>query len=133
MIGNRLRPFQLAYNALYTEQGKRNLVYRLRRARLGVTPFRRGAAVTYDLRDGRRFVVHPNDHLSMSIYLDGFYEQFETQFISTILQSGDVTNGARMYRKSLCYFDAGGWLNGTSGALDPCLRLPHRLLYTKGT
>jgi uncharacterized protein (DUF1919 family) len=44
-----------------------------------------------------------------------------------------VTNGARLYRKSLCHFDVINWLNGHSSELKQGHKLIYTALYTKGT
>jgi FkbM family methyltransferase len=63
----------------------------LREIRLNTTtsyPF--GHAVKYRLKNGRSFVMHPQDTLSFQIYTESTYEDLETEFATSVLETGDA-------------------------------------------
>ncbi len=85
------RPFEILWNAMATPHGRRNAIYRWRRWKLRTfTTFGQGKPATYRLRDGRRFVAHPGDSLSIAIADNRSYEWVETRVARRVLRPGDV-------------------------------------------
>jgi FkbM family methyltransferase len=74
-----------------TRGGRLEVLYTLRRWRLNYfTDFGSGHAVVYRLKNGRRFVAHPGDHLSEFIAMSGEWESLESRVIERILKPGDT-------------------------------------------
>lgn len=78
-----------ARTALFTDHGRRKAVNIARTWKLKHSEFREGKPVVYKLKDGRSFVVHPEDALSMQIFLEQSYEALETAFCSSYAEKGD--------------------------------------------
>jgi FkbM family methyltransferase len=91
-LGSLPRLVKRAWNALTTRDGRLRVIYRWRRLRLyRFTGFGSGHAAIYRLRNGRRFVAHPGDHLSEFIAISGCWESLESRIIERILEPGDIT------------------------------------------
>jgi FkbM family methyltransferase len=84
-----MRLVRKARAALFTNHGRRKAVNIARSWKLNHSEFRDGKPVVYKLKDGRAFVVHPDDALSMQIFLEQSYEGLETAFCCSYAEQGD--------------------------------------------
>jgi FkbM family methyltransferase len=78
-----------ARTAIFTDHGRRKAINIVRAWKLNHSEFRDGKPVVYKLKDGRPFLVHPEDALSMQIFLDQSYEGLETAFCNSYAKAGD--------------------------------------------
>jgi FkbM family methyltransferase len=79
------------HTAVFTPHGRNKFRRIVRQIRLKtITRYPFGHAVKYRLKDGLRFVVHPQDALSFQIYSESAYEELETDFVRSVLTAGDA-------------------------------------------
>jgi FkbM family methyltransferase len=79
------------YTAIFTVSGRNKAIRLVRTFRLQYfSNYHNNLPVRYKLIDGRYFVVHQNDYLSLEIYLQKSYEKLESQVVKNLLNPDDI-------------------------------------------
>jgi len=79
------------YNAVFTQMGRKNVFYFVRRQHVKLNAdYRRDGTLVYLLHNGNNFVLHRGNNLSELVFLEGAYEPLETMIVSKVVQRGDV-------------------------------------------
>ncbi|MDB9467030.1 FkbM family methyltransferase [Dolichospermum circinale] len=79
------------YTAIFTESGRNKAIRIVRLFRLRYfSDYYNNLPVRYKLIDGRNFVVHQNDYLSLEIYLQKAYEELECKVVKSIVSPNDI-------------------------------------------
>jgi FkbM family methyltransferase len=79
------------YNAAFTQMGRKNLRYFLKKSFVRINgDFRARGTLVYSLKNGRPFVLHAGNRLSELFYLEGDYEPLESRIVAKVVLPGDT-------------------------------------------